>query len=141
MDLAAPAGTPVMAPAASQVRFAGSVAGKPVVSLSHTGGLVTTYEPVIAAVTAGDQVRPGEVIGTLAPGHGQPEGTGGGAGGSHGTGAQPLGMADSHAAAGVHPAGTPVLHWGARLGRDTYVNPLRLVCAPRIRLKPVTPAT
>lgn len=29
------------------------------------------------------------------------------------------------------------LHWGARTGPDTYINPLTLLDAPQIRLKPV----
>lgn len=29
------------------------------------------------------------------------------------------------------------LHWGARTGEDTYINPLSLLDAPAIRLKPV----
>lgn len=29
------------------------------------------------------------------------------------------------------------LHWGARTGKDTYINPLSLLDAPQIRLKPV----
>lgn len=32
------------------------------------------------------------------------------------------------------------LHWGARTGKDTYINPLTLLDAPQIRLKPVTRA-
>ncbi|EFK53698.1 M23 family metallopeptidase [Corynebacterium genitalium] len=30
------------------------------------------------------------------------------------------------------------LHWGARTGKDSYINPLSLLDAPPIRLKPVT---
>lgn len=38
------------------------------------------------------------------------------------------------------PAGDHAgLHWGARTGKDTYINPLSLLDAPQIRLKPVTP--
>ncbi|WKD57449.1 Peptidase family M23 [Corynebacterium capitovis DSM 44611] len=29
------------------------------------------------------------------------------------------------------------LHWGARTGPDSYINPLTLLAAPTIRLKPV----
>lgn len=32
------------------------------------------------------------------------------------------------------------LHWGARTGKDSYINPLTLLEAPQIRLKPVTRA-
>lgn len=33
--------------------------------------------------------------------------------------------------------GYPGLHWGAKTGPDDYFNPLRLLEAPEIRLKPV----
>jgi len=49
--------------------FAGSVAGKPVVSVDHPGGLRSTYEPVTASVAAGTRVRRGTVLGSLASGH------------------------------------------------------------------------
>ncbi|WND17915.1 M23 family metallopeptidase [Streptomyces violaceus] len=69
VDLAAAPGTPVRAVAAGRVAFAGRVAGKGVVSvdLTETGDplLRTTYEPVTASVEEGEEVEPGEVIGTL----------------------------------------------------------------------------
>ncbi|AMW13135.1 peptidase M23 [Streptomyces qaidamensis] len=69
VDLAAPAGTPVRAVTAGRVSFAGRVAGKGVVSvdLAGTGDppLRTTYEPVTATVEKGDEVEPGQVIGTV----------------------------------------------------------------------------
>ncbi len=69
VDLAAMAGTPVLAAGAGTVVFAGTVAGHGVVSVDHPGGLRTTYEPVTPTVTAGDRVAKGQRIGTVAPGH------------------------------------------------------------------------
>jgi murein DD-endopeptidase MepM/ murein hydrolase activator NlpD len=66
VDLAAGAGDPVRAPAAGVVSFAGSVAGKPVVVVTHPGGLRSTFEPVTASVGRGDTVGRGEAIGVLA---------------------------------------------------------------------------
>lgn len=68
VDLAAAPGTPVFAAGAGVVVFAGHLAGRGVVSIDHDL-LRTTYEPVTAAVTAGEQVDAGQRIGTLAPGH------------------------------------------------------------------------
>lgn len=71
VDLAAAPGMPVRTVAAGRVSFAGRVAGKEVVSveLAGTGDppLRTTHEPVRASVTEGDEVRAGEVIGTVEP--------------------------------------------------------------------------
>jgi murein DD-endopeptidase MepM/ murein hydrolase activator NlpD len=66
VDLAAAPGRVVRASAGGRVVFAGRVAGKPVVSISH-GAVRTTYEPVTAMVEAGDPVTAGATIGVLAP--------------------------------------------------------------------------
>lgn len=54
---------------AGTVVYAGSLAGRGVVSVAHTGGLRTSYEPVTAAVAVGDTVPAGGPLGTLEPGH------------------------------------------------------------------------
>ncbi|WP_433202084.1 M23 family metallopeptidase [Nocardia sp. CA-107356] len=69
VDLAGAAGQAVLAAGDGIVVFAGTVAGKPVVSIDHPGGLRTTYEPVRAAVSVGLRVRRGTRIGTLEAGH------------------------------------------------------------------------
>ncbi|CAM2740231.1 Putative peptidase [Actinomyces slackii] len=40
--------------------------------------------------------------------------------------------------AGHRSDGVDALHWGARTGKKSYVNPLRLLSPPVIRLKPVS---
>ena len=88
------------------VVFADSLAGKGVVVISH--GLVrTTYEPVDAQVSVGDEVIPGQLIGKLS-----------------------LGVSHCSTDEKVW-----CLHWGAiRNGR--YLNPLLLIY-PKVRLLPL----
>jgi murein DD-endopeptidase MepM/ murein hydrolase activator NlpD len=69
VDLAGAVGATVLAAGDGTVVFAGMVAGRPVVSIDHRGGLRTTYEPVEASVGAGQLVLRGSLIGTLAAGH------------------------------------------------------------------------
>jgi murein DD-endopeptidase MepM/ murein hydrolase activator NlpD len=69
VDLAGARGQPVLAAGDGVVAFAGRVAGRPVISVDHAGGLRTTYEPVDAVVGAGQPVARGSPIGTLAAGH------------------------------------------------------------------------
>lgn len=69
VDLAGNSNQAVRAAGPGTVVFAGRVAGKPVVSIDHPGGLRTTYEPVTASVRAGMRVRASEIVGTLEPGH------------------------------------------------------------------------
>ena len=64
VDLAGHPGQPVRAALAGTVGFAGSIAGKPVVTVLH-GGRRTTYEPVVASVARGDEVAAGDVLGRL----------------------------------------------------------------------------
>ena len=66
VDLAAVPGERVMAAGAGTVTFAGSIAGRGVVTVTHSGsGLRTTYEPVEPTVSAGDVVAAGAVLGRL----------------------------------------------------------------------------
>jgi murein DD-endopeptidase MepM/ murein hydrolase activator NlpD len=69
VDLAGAAGEVVVAAGPGVVVFAGLVAGRPVVSIAHAGGLRTTYEPVTPSVRAGLPVARGSPIGTLVTGH------------------------------------------------------------------------
>jgi murein DD-endopeptidase MepM/ murein hydrolase activator NlpD len=128
VDLGAPAGQPVLASAEGVVVYAGPLAGRPVVSVEHAGGLRTTYEPVLPAVTAGQRVRRGQPIGFLLPGHpGCASGASAPGGGST-PGPQPAG------ASAWAPGSAACLHWGVRRG-EQYLDPLRLVLS-HVRLLP-----
>jgi murein DD-endopeptidase MepM/ murein hydrolase activator NlpD len=65
VDLAGTTGQPVRAALDGVVTYAGLLAGRGVVVVSH-GVTRTTYEPVDATVRVGDRVRAGQVIGRLA---------------------------------------------------------------------------
>jgi murein DD-endopeptidase MepM/ murein hydrolase activator NlpD len=74
VDLLGAVGTGVVAAKAGRVVFAGTVAGRGVVVVSH-GDLRTTYLPVRPLVSVGTPVDAGQVIGQLVPGHACPGGT------------------------------------------------------------------
>ncbi|WP_459957389.1 M23 family metallopeptidase [Nocardia sp. IFM 10818] len=69
VDLAGSAGQQVLAAGDGIVVFAGVVADKPVVSISHPGGLRTTYEPVTSSIPVGRRISRGATIGVLTAGH------------------------------------------------------------------------
>ncbi|MFD8547861.1 murein hydrolase activator EnvC family protein [Streptomyces sp. NPDC059649] len=98
VDLAASAGTTVRAAAPGQVAFAGTVAGRGVLTIevAHSGHppLRTTYEPVRATVRKGQRVTAGQPVAVLQRG-------------------------PFHCRA-------PCLHWGLRRGK-TYLDPLSLL--------------
>lgn len=109
VDLAGAPGQPVYAAGDATVVYAGLLAGRPVVSLAHPGGLHTSYEPVRAAVRTGQVVTAGSVIGELVAGHpGCPS------------------------AACLHWGAM----WGPA-SRADYVDPLGLLLSTPIRLKPL----
>ncbi|GAB76554.1 Peptidase family M23 [Austwickia chelonae] len=65
VDLLSTRGSAVRAPATGIVAFRGSVAGRPVLSIDHPGGLRSTYEPVSSSLTPGTPVAAGQVIGQI----------------------------------------------------------------------------
>ncbi|MCV6985679.1 M23 family metallopeptidase [Mycobacterium shinjukuense] len=110
VDLAGGPGQPVYAAGGATVVFGGLLAGRPVVSLAHPGGLRTSYEPVRAVVRVGQQVTAQTVIGHLVAGHpGCP------------------------AKACLHWGAM----WGPASGAD-YVDPLGLLKSTPVRLKPLS---
>lgn len=74
VDLLGAVGTEVVAAMAGRIVFAGTVAGRGVVVVSH-GELRTTYLPVRPLVSVGTEVSAGQVIGLLRAGHACPGGT------------------------------------------------------------------
>ena len=68
IDIRAPAGT-LYAPESGVVHFAGVVVDRPVLSIDHGGGVISSYEPVETTLVKGDVVTRGDVIGTVLPGH------------------------------------------------------------------------
>ncbi len=68
IDVALLSGTTIRAPAPGVVAFRGTVADRPLITISHAGGLVTTLEPVLSTLNPGDPVTTGTDVGTLAVG-------------------------------------------------------------------------
>lgn len=112
VDWAVPDGR-VLAPAAGTVHFAGEVAGRPVITVAHAGGLYSSLEPVSAAegLAVGDPVADGQALGSV------PDA---GSGGASATGHCPQ----------------RCVHWGVRLpdgwmvdgsAWDRYLDPLVLL--------------
>ncbi|MCG5219040.1 M23 family metallopeptidase [Streptosporangium sp. KLBMP 9127] len=65
MDLAAKADDQVHAAGPGTITFAGPVAGRGIVTISHAGDLRTTYLPVTPSIRRGHRVEAGDVLGTL----------------------------------------------------------------------------
>jgi len=59
----------LLAPADGVVHFAGTVVDRGVLSIRHDGGIISSYEPVETELVEGDEVRRGEQVGTISPGH------------------------------------------------------------------------
>lgn len=96
IDLRASPGASVAAPSFGTVSFAGNVAGRGVISVRVDERTVVSIEPVVSELGEGDDVRSGDVLGTV--------GTGGHCVGDDGT--------------------AECIHLGVRVD-GAYVNPLR----------------
>ena len=66
IDIAAPIGVEVRAPATGTVHYVGWVVDRPVLSIDHGTGVLSSYEPVTSELVAGDVLSAGDVIGRLA---------------------------------------------------------------------------
>lgn len=66
VDLAGFEGAPVRVVADGVVSFSGVINGVGVISVIHPDGVLSTYQPVLTSSSKGEQVRTGDMIGTLA---------------------------------------------------------------------------
>ncbi|MET0989172.1 MAG: peptidoglycan DD-metalloendopeptidase family protein [Glaciihabitans sp.] len=98
---------PVVAPADGVVHFVGFVVDRPILSITHDGGLVSSFEPVTSDLAVGNIVRRGQPVGTVAAGGG---------------GAEPAG---SEGRTVTEHCGQRCLHLGVRLHGE-YLSPLAL---------------
>jgi murein DD-endopeptidase MepM/ murein hydrolase activator NlpD len=110
VDLAAVPGATVRSAGTGVIRYAGRIAGRGVLSVTHGGGLRTTYEPVDAlpGIEVGGAVVAGQPLGVLAAGH-------------------------------PGCAAPACLHWGLRGPAGEYLDPLALLGLGRVRLLPLRP--
>lgn len=65
VDLAGVRGEPVLSVEAGVVSYSGEIAGVGVLSVTHSDGLRSTYQPVVDRVARGSRVGRGQEIGTL----------------------------------------------------------------------------
>jgi murein DD-endopeptidase MepM/ murein hydrolase activator NlpD len=65
IDIGVADGATVTAPDSGVVHFAGTVVDRPVLSIEHADGILSSVEPVLASVVAGDEVKRGQVVGTV----------------------------------------------------------------------------
>jgi len=68
IDLSAPMGVVIHAPADGVVAFRGTVVDRPLITIDHGAGLVTTFEPANSALNPGAVVVAGDEIGVVASG-------------------------------------------------------------------------
>ncbi len=106
VDLTAAVGSPVLSPGPGVVTFAGQVARRGVVVVTHPDGLRTSLEPVAASVPVGTAVAAGTAVGVVEDG-----------------------------ATPNHCTPRSCVHWGVRRG-ERYIDPLSLLDRPPIVLLP-----
>ncbi|UNK69367.1 M23 family metallopeptidase [Microbacterium sp. H1-D42] len=68
MDVAAGPGTAVSAPADGVVAFRSTVVDRPLLTIDHGHGYVSTWEPLDSTLTPGDVIAAGDMIGIVASG-------------------------------------------------------------------------
>lgn len=68
VDFPAVLGTPVHAPDDAVVRFSGVVVDRPVLTLDHGGGVLSSFEPLVSELPVGSVVARGAVLGAVGTG-------------------------------------------------------------------------
>ena len=69
IDISSTEGAVVTTAADGVIYFAGVVVDRPVLSIRHADGVVSSYEPVESVLSVGTVVRRGDTVGRLLPGH------------------------------------------------------------------------
>ncbi|MFJ2552509.1 M23 family metallopeptidase [Microbacterium sp. NPDC087591] len=65
VDLVAEPGTTVFAPADGIVAYRGTVVDRPLLTIEHPGGLVSTVEPITSTLSPGEAVSAGQPLGAV----------------------------------------------------------------------------
>jgi murein DD-endopeptidase MepM/ murein hydrolase activator NlpD len=68
IDIAAPPGSTAVAPSDGVVAFRGVVVDRPLITVDHGSGYVTTFEPLDSDLAVGTPVKAGDELGTVAVG-------------------------------------------------------------------------
>ncbi|MFK4760827.1 murein hydrolase activator EnvC family protein [Microbacterium sp. ZW T5_45] len=68
IDILAPESGVVRAPADGVVAFSGTVVDRPLLTIEHPGGYVSTFEPMVSTLSPGDAVAQGAEIGSVVVG-------------------------------------------------------------------------
>lgn len=74
VDIAAAGGAEVLSPADGVVAFRGTVVDRPLLTIDHGDGLVSTFEPLESSLSPGDAVVAGDPIGVVGGGGHTPSG-------------------------------------------------------------------
>jgi len=74
IDIVAATGTAVHAPADGVVAYRGVIVDRPLLTIDHGGGIVTTFEPLVSDLLPGTTVHGGDQIGIVGAGGHAPAG-------------------------------------------------------------------
>jgi murein DD-endopeptidase MepM/ murein hydrolase activator NlpD len=69
IDVSATSSVDVRAPADGVIHFSGYVVDRPVISIDHGNGVISSFEHALSTLHTGDRVTAGQVIAQVQPGH------------------------------------------------------------------------